>query len=210
MREQGKETKPTRKQSTFQKIENLHPHLTLTYLLVGGITLVFLFLFGAFTFSAMQYPETHPNAIPKAFAISSLVLLGSSFVMHKVKYFFEHDDAKGIKNYLAGVFVMGTIFCVLQVIGWKELQAAGSFLNSSAVEGYLYLLSGLHMAHLIGGMVFLGVILLQVIKVENDPVQALMFFTNPYQKLRLKILGLYWHFMDALWLSLFLYFLFWL
>ena len=172
--------------------------------------LVFLFLFVAFTVSAWQYPETYPSSIPKSFAISSLILLCSSFVLQKAKHFFESEDERSLRKHLALALALGSTFCGFQFIGWIELQQAGSFLDSSAVEGYLYVLSGLHMAHLAGGMVFLGAVFWKVSSLKGDPVQSLLYFTDPYQKLRLRILGIYWHFMDALWLVLFIYFLLWL
>jgi cytochrome c oxidase subunit 3 len=67
-------------------------------------------------------------------------------------------------------------------------------------------LSGIHVAHLLGAMTFAVILLLQLRKIEQDMVRKLVWMTNPYEKLRIRLFTVYWQFMDAVWLILFLLF----
>jgi len=60
--------------------------------------------------------------------------------------------------------------------------------------------------HLIGAMSFAVILLLQLRKIEQDMVSKLVWMTNPYEKLRIRLFTVYWQFMDAVWLILFLLF----
>jgi cytochrome c oxidase subunit 3 len=55
-------------------------------------------------------------------------------------------------------------------------------------------------------MGFAGSLLLEIRGIQKDMVQKLVWTTNPYQKLRIRLFTVYWHFMDAVWLILFLLF----
>jgi cytochrome c oxidase subunit 3 len=61
-------------------------------------------------------------------------------------------------------------------------------------------------AHLLGAMGFAVILLLQLRKIEQDMVSKLVWMTNPYEKLRIRLFTVYWQFMDAVWLILFLLF----
>jgi cytochrome c oxidase subunit 3 len=55
-------------------------------------------------------------------------------------------------------------------------------------------------------MTFAVILLLQLRKIEQDMVSKLVWMTNPYEKLRIRLFTVYWQFMDAVWLILFLLF----
>ena len=57
-----------------------------------------------------------------------------------------------------------------------------------------------------GAMSFAVILLLQLRKIEQDLVHKLVWMTNPYEKLRIRLFTVYWQFMDAVWLILFLLF----
>ena len=71
---------------------------------------------------------------------------------------------------------------------------------------FLYLLSGIHIVHLLGAMVFALILLLKLRNTQSDGIQKLLLITNPYEKMRIRLFTVYWHFMDAVWLILFLLF----
>ena len=70
------------------------------------------------------------------------------------------------------------------------------------------MLSGLHVAHVLGIMVYLLYLLMQCHKTSKDAVKELLYATNPYQKVRFKLLTSAWHFVDVVWVVVFFYFLF--
>jgi cytochrome c oxidase subunit 3 len=99
-----------------------------------------------------------------------------------------------MKCWLALAGVLGVAFLVGQVAAWRQLVNAGVYLPSTLQSGFFYILSGLHALHLFGGVVALGVVLIKGIR-----HRLTAFNYEP-----LKLCGLYWHVMDALWIYLFL------
>ena len=55
-------------------------------------------------------------------------------------------------------------------------------------------------------MVFAVILLLQLRKTQDDGIRRLVLITNPFEKMRIRLFTVYWHFMDAIWLVLFLLF----
>jgi cytochrome c oxidase subunit 3 len=87
-----------------------------------------------------------------------------------------------------------------------ELSNKGINFTGVPSGSFLYVLSGIHVVHLIGAMSFAVILLLQLRKIEQDMVHKLVWMTNPYEKLRIRLFTVYWQFMDAVWLILFLLF----
>ena len=197
--------------ATLEKIEKLHPHKMLLYLAIFGSSLIFLFMIIAFTASS-NHPVLEGGAnqlhIPKAFIFSTLVLMGSSYFVSRFNRAFEQEKMTKLRNMLGITVVMGFIFTISQYWGWHQLEQAGHGLSGISSGAYLYVISGLHILHLVGAMFFMTHQFIKVSAISADPVKTLIAVTNPYQKMKLQMLSIYWHFMDFLWVAMFLYFLF--
>lgn len=201
--------KPTNnKISTFKKIEQLHPHMLLTYLIVLGVFLIFFFLILSFLFTSDSNNPLLTYQLPKAFIVSTVVILLSSFTIYKSEQYYKYEETTKLRRSLEVSFVLGFVFCLLQLVGWSELHDSDLFFSGqNKSSSFLYLISGLHGLHLLGGMVFILRVYLIAFRADNDPVHALVTSTSPYEKLRVKMLSTYWHFMDILWLVIFFAFL---
>jgi cytochrome c oxidase subunit 3 len=80
------------------------------------------------------------------------------------------------------------------------------FIDTDNSAGYLYVISGLHFLHVIAGLPFLGIFLWKAYKKMVDPVSVLVYFSDPEKRLKLRLLTIYWHFLDGLWIYLVLFF----
>jgi cytochrome c oxidase subunit III len=200
-------------QATLEKIERLHPHKMLLYLAIFGSMLIFLFMLIAFTATynhpIMQEGGAPALTIPKAFIFSTLVLMLSSYYVSRFQRAFEQENMKKLRNMLGITVMLGFVFTISQYWGWHQLEQAGHGLSGISSGAYLYIISGLHILHLVGAMFFMTHQFIHISGIATDPVKTLITVTNPYQKLKLEMLTTYWHFMDGLWVALFLYFLFW-
>lgn len=201
-----KNIKNEKKQSALNKIENLHPHKVILYFSMVASSIIFFFLVVAYSISMPDYENTE-LFIPKSFIISSFLIAVSSFSISKALPAYNEDKIKVLERSLGITLLLGLLFALFQYIGWVQLTESGVYLNGSPSESYLYVISGLHVIHLIAGMVALLYMYLKSLKARKDPVKSLILVTNPFQKMRLEMLTVYWHFMDALWLILFLYFI---
>lgn len=206
-----KENKNTEKQKihhTFSLIEKIHPHKMLLYLAIFGSSLIFLFIVIGYTISQPNAEDFIRFKFPKAFVVSLVLLLLSSFSISKALPAFLRDDMKTLKWYLGLTLFLGIAFAMSQYFGWYELKRSGIYFSGKAAGSYLYVISGLHILHLAGGLVFLTFIYTKVSRIIRDPVKTLIMVTNPYEKIRMEMLATYWHFIDIVWVILFFYFLF--
>lgn len=208
MAESRKNIKNHIQETTFQKIEKLHPHKLFLYLAILGSSLIFIFMLTAYTTSRPDSLNLNNFNFPKAFTVSTFLLLISSYTISNIIRFYNTDNIKQLRNYLGYSLILGLAFGVTQYIGWSQLDSSGIYLSGEPSGAYLYVISGFHLIHLIGGLFFLGYFFIQSIYTAKDPIKSLILVTNPCEKLRLEILTTYWHFMDILWAVLFFYFLF--
>ncbi len=207
MQNQDKNTKKAAQPNVLDRLEKLHPHKTLLYLTIFGSCLLFGFLIVAY--AAKSDANTYIDfEFPKAFIVSLVLLLFSSYSISRALTAFEADDMKTLKNSLGITLMLGLAFTISQYIGWYELTQSNIYLSGEVSGSYLYVISGLHVLHLAIGLVFLTMTYTQVSNISRDPVRQLIMVTNPYQRIKLEMLTTYWHFVDALWVVLFFYFLF--
>lgn len=195
-----------RKESLFQRIENMHPYQTLMYLGMLGSGLIFLFMTVAFLASNTDLLQQNGFKIPRSFIIGTFILLISGYTVSKLVLHFREENIEKLRNYLAWTFVLGLSFTAFQFLGWRELKNMGVNFSGFPSGSFLYVLSGIHIFHLVGAMVFSLIMLFQFRQKSADEVQQLLLLTNPYEKMRLKLFTNYWHFMDLIWLVLFLIF----
>lgn len=194
------------KTTWFQKIERWHPYQTLMYLGMLGSGLIFLFMTVAFLASGTANMEGVGFKMPKSFIISTFVILISGYTVSKMLLHFKEESLNKLKNSLLSTFLLGILFTLLQFWGWRELGAMGIDFRGLPSGSFLYVLSGIHIFHLIGAMIFGIIMLIKYNRSEKDDIQHLLLLTNPYEKMRITLFTTYWHFMDLIWLVLFLIF----
>jgi cytochrome c oxidase subunit III len=184
------------------------------WFLIAGITSLFFTLMVLFAFSnpAMHLGGQH---YPKAFIISTVVIIACSFTIERAKWAFKKEDGKKLADMLLITFALTTVFGVLQYWGWMQLWDSGVTLYGvgEGMEGktpsgaFLYVISGLHAMHLLGGLIFLYLTIVKVIHARSDEVKRLVYFSDGLERARVEMLAKYWHFLGGLWCILFLYFL---
>lgn len=196
----------THKPSLFERIEKQHPFLTLLYLAMVGSGLIFLFLLVGFTNSLGRF-DTDLFVFPQFFLASTVFILISSYFVEKAWANFLNDEAILLRQHLIYLLLLGGMFCISQFIGWNELLGQGIIFSGKAAGTYVYLLTGLHILHLAGGLAFAAVQVVHYKKAGEDGVQALIIFSSKYEKTKMQLLKNYWHFLDILWLVIFAYLL---
>ncbi len=182
-----------------------HPYNVLLILLIVSLSVLFLSLSISFVYTRIQNASP-PIKLPIIFLLNTLVLLASSGTMIYAKRAYKADDTERYKLALAITMGLSVVFLILQIIGWMSLFADNISIDSSNSAGYLYVISGLHFAHVIGGFPFLGYFIWQAHKKMKEPVSVLVYFSDPEKRLKLRLLTIYWHFLDALWIYLVLFF----
>jgi cytochrome c oxidase subunit 3 len=196
-------------QSAFGRIERVPPMLMLLYLALLGITMLFVTLVAMYVASRAQSSVPrglHP--FPRFFSLSTVVLLVSSYTLGQAPRLYRSDDLHALARCLGATLVLGCIFSGLQVQGWRELVQQGVLFTGERSGTFVYVISGLHVAHIVGGLIFILVQMLRTLHASRDAVRTLVFIRNPYHLRQLRALLTYWHFIDVLWVALFGVFLF--
>lgn len=178
-----------------------HPYNVLMTLVLIGIAALFLAMTGALIYSRVQNGEP-PIRLPWIFMLNTVILVGSSWSMMQATNAYRDDDTQKYKTMLAATIGLSFLFMGMQVVGWQQLFAQNVLISSSNSAGYLYVISALHFAHVIAGLPFLAVFLWTARKRMVEPVSVLVYFSDPEKRLKLRLLTIYWHFLDALWIYL--------
>ncbi len=147
--------------------------------------------------------EWRPFNLPIQIWISTALIILSS-LSYKVsqKHFFKENQAKA-KKWLHITTVLGGLFIGSQILAWFALMQTGITIKANPYAGFFYILTGVHAAHVIGGICALGYIVKRT-RYETDSDEEMFQRKNVSQ-----IVGWYWHFMDALWLFLVVLLGFW-
>lgn len=182
-----------------------HPYNILLLLSIVGLSALFLSLSAAFVYNRVQN-NLPPIRLPNIFILNTLILLGSSGTMWWAKKAYLADNTGAYQRALSATILLSLTFMVAQYFGWSQLFRQNIFINSNNSAAYLYLISGLHFLHVFAGLPFLGVFLWKAYHRMKEPVSVLVYFSDPEKRLRLRLLTVYWHFLDALWIYLALFF----
>ena len=137
--------------------------------------------------------------LPNIFFINTIVMLLSSVALHSSYTFFKKGNEFLYKSLLGVAFVLGLAFVVLQYKGWLDLTAIGVELTGNPAGSFIYVISGIHAAHVLGGLAAILVAIIQAL--------SLKYQVTKRRKLRFELTLIYWHFVDFLWIYLLIFFL---
>jgi cytochrome c oxidase subunit III len=161
---------------------------------VASEAMFFATFFGAyFTIYAVNPvwpPAGFPRLRPELASILTVILVSSSVVLQLGVRAIRRDRVRGLIVSLAGTILLGVAFLSLQLYDYSLLE----FGVRDGIYGSLfYIMTGLHMAHVFGGVVFLMLVLLQALSgqlsdAHHDSLEAG---------------AIYWHFVDVVWIALF-------
>ena len=159
-------------------------------LLFGG-------LFTAYTVYRMQYPDLFHQEhlkLDKAMGtINTFLLLTSSLTMAVAIAAIRHGKDRLMKLGISLTLLLATGFLVVKYLEWSEDFSHGIYPKSNLFFGLYFMMTGLHGLHVIFGMAVMAFLLLQARK---------GFFTAEYHT-PIEITGIYWHFVDLVWIYLF-------
>jgi cytochrome c oxidase subunit III len=127
--------------------------------------------------------------------INTFILIGSSVTMVMSWASLKLNDFKWHRYYLIATVVLAGIFLVNKYFEYADHFARGEGPAHNTFLAIYFTMTGLHGIHILGGMVVMGYLLGPGVKLyRKNPEQ----FTN-----RIEYTGLYWHFVDLVWIFLF-------
>jgi cytochrome c oxidase subunit 3 len=147
--------------------------------------------------------EWHPFSLPVEVWISTVILLASSVAYHLGWKRIDAGERQAAKHWFIATTVLGAAFISSQLLAWVELRSRGLYMSGNPYAGFFYILTGVHAVHVLGGIVALSAVLLRVWYPTRDENKVLKRRTVA------QVVGWYWHFMDGVWIVLFLLLGFW-
>ncbi|HHM21741.1 MAG TPA: cytochrome c oxidase subunit III [Bacteroidetes bacterium] len=185
-----------------------HPWNVMLILILTAITFLFLAIAVAFVYNRLEQ-GVQPVKLPWLFGFNTLLLLAGSYSLKQAKAAYKADDTTGYLHQLTLTILLTLLFLALQMVAWYQLFQQDVFLDpANNGANYLYLLSALHFAHVLAGLPFLFFFRRSAKQEMKDPVTVLVYFSDPEKRLKLRLLSIYWHFLDALWIALVLFLFF--
>jgi cytochrome c oxidase subunit III len=163
------------------------------WILLGTIIMLFAGLSSAYIV-LRGAPDWQNIEIPSILWLNTAILLASSATIAAARRSLDHARTTAMRSWLLVSGGFGVAFLIGQLEAWRQLVAAGVYLPSTLHSSFFYLLTGLHGLHLVGGMAAMGYVLIKAVR--NRIV--------PGKDESLKLCATYWHFMDALWVYLFI------
>ena len=153
--------------------------LIATYMVYRGQSLV-----GPYPIDILDIPLT---------TISTFVLLCSSFAMVQALAATNKNDQKGIQIWLFATAFMGAIFIGFQIYEFNAFRLEGLLVSTNLFGSTFFTLTGFHGAHVTLGIVWIMVLFFVARKGK----------VGPHNALDVEICGLYWHFVDIVWIVIF-------
>lgn len=135
--------------------------------------------------------------IPSIFLYSTMVIVLSSVTMQWAYFAASRDELKQLKAALFATLLGGLAFCTMQWLGWKELVASNIHFVGNPSESFFYVISGIHLLHMAGGIIFLLVVI----------VKTFQFNVHKKSLLSINMCTTYWHFLGAAWIFLYFFLL---
>tara|TARA_R110002096_G_scaffold109056_12_gene238703 strand:- start:24497 stop:25090 length:594 start_codon:yes stop_codon:yes gene_type:complete len=137
--------------------------------------------------------------MPSMFLWSTLTIVLSSLALYYAYLSAKKNNSKGIKLGLILTMLLSIAFIFMQLEGYNQLMVQEVFFtgkNHNASGSFLYVISFLHLLHLVGGIIALIVVLFNAFKERY----------NSKNLLGLQVFSTYWHFLGGLWIYLYLFF----
>jgi cytochrome c oxidase subunit 3 len=134
-----------------------------------------------------------PIQMPPVLWLNTVVLVLSSVSIELSRRALKGDQYGRFKTWIGLTTVLGAAFLAGQLIAWRQLAAQGVYINSHPHSSFFYLLTSLHGVHLLGGVIALSYV----------TVAALRMRIGFRRRAAVNVTAIYWHFMDGLWIYLF-------
>lgn len=173
----------------------IHPLKFALWLGIASIVMLFASFTSAYIVRSHASDWIRFN-LPSIFWFNTAIILISSATMHWAYLSYKKYQYLNYKVALGITLILGSAFAVGQYNGWLKLASIGMFLDGNPAGSFVYVISFVHLLHIIGGMI---IMLIMFIKSLIKPF-------NPNKTINVQLMTIYWHFVDVLWIYLILFF----
>ncbi len=189
----------------------MHPQKFMMWVAIASMSMAFAGLTSGYIVRQAQGNWRY-FTMPNTFTISTIVIIISSITFYLGVKAFKSREMPKFKMLIGITLILGIAFCALQFMGFHQLynqlqqvRMNGQLLNETKAvrvdgnpsESFLFIIAGLHLLHLLGGIIALLFVFFRTFRTR----------VKTYNATGLEIAATYWHFVDALWIYLFVFLL---
>jgi cytochrome c oxidase subunit III len=161
------------------------------WLFLGTASMLFVGFTSAYI-ARRASPDWRPLAPPSILWANTAVLLASSATLEVARRRLKRWEP-AVVAWLAATGALGALFVAGQVAAWRLLAARGVLLAANPHHSFFYVLTGLHVVHLVGALIWCLVVLFKARRLAYTPGQD-----------GLGLFATFWHFLGGLWVYVFL------
>jgi cytochrome c oxidase subunit 3 len=156
---------------------------------LGTVTMLFIGFTSAYIVRRTG-ADWRPLPLPSLLWVNTGVLLLSSAALEVSRRRRDVLDLRGLRVWLGATALLAALFVAGQFQAWRLLRALGFFLSSNPHSSFFYMLSGVHLLHLAGGLVWFSLVLFRLRGAR---------YAAPGGGRVLSLFATYWHFLGLLW-----------
>lgn len=182
---------------TTQQKNKIHPHKFTLWVAIASILMMFAGLTSAYIVKS-NAANWETIETPKQFWYSTIVMLISSVTIQMSLRAFKQREMKKYRMLIGLTALLGIIFIALQWSGFNWMWDNGVRFRGAGQGQFLYIIAGLHGLHVLGGIIAL---LIMIMKAFTGKVRS-------YNSVSIEVASSYWHFVDALWIYLLVFFIY--
>lgn len=180
-----------------RKIRSMHPQKFAMWLFLVSVIMIFISLSSAYVVKKSIGEWVYIN-FPPLFRVTTVLILLSSVSMHFALLSAKKNNIKNIRIGLGITALLAFSFVIGQYMAWGQLVDAGHHFVGNPASSFVYVFTGLHIAHLIGAIVFLFIVL----------GQSFTYKVHSKRMVGIEMCATFWHFLGGLWLYLYLFLIF--
>jgi cytochrome c oxidase subunit III len=164
-----------------------------------GMFMMFAALSSGFiVYTASGVDKGIKTILPQAFIYSTLVIVISSITLHLAYKAAKAGELARQKMLLIVTMVLGIVFFAMQLHAWDVLTDQGVFfINNNASQSFIYVFTGLHLAHIVAGLIVL----------LRSLIGAMKAIPHENNVFRMDLAVIFWHFLDLLWIYIYVFLL---
>jgi cytochrome c oxidase subunit 3 len=161
---------------------------------LAGILMLFMALVSAFIVRKGSSYDWLPLIVPRILWLNTIVLITSSGTLVLARRRLAASDVEGFRRWWVVTTILGLLFLGGQLLAWHKLVTEGFYLSTNPSSSFFYVFTAAHGLHLLGGIIGLLYVAIRPLKLKRQLAVT-------------EAAAMYWHFMDGLWVFIFLLFL---
>jgi cytochrome c oxidase subunit III len=186
----------------------IHPQKFALWLGMAGMTMFFAALTSALILKKGDFRTWENFKLPSVFMLSTLLIISVSVSMHLALRSYRAAKFAQFRWLFFVSFILGIVFLISQWMGFSALKAMGFPLTGNISGQFVYALASIHGVHIALGLLVTLIMVVKAIRARKDPQYEMSNIVNPKRRLHLELLAGYWHYIDIVWIYLYVFFYF--